>query len=346
MRNINGARVAVVGGAGFLGSHLVDYLCYDRECEVLVLDNLCVGRREWIAKKAKFVHCDITLSESALLLQFVKHKTQFVFNYAAWPYVPDSYSRPLRVCDVNFNGAMKVIHAAWEAGVEAILQVSSAEVYGNAKAFPKQEHQTWTGEIVESHPTEPHSSYGVSKAAIDAWVQCRWREANVPCIALRQFNCVGERESHPYVIPEIISQLSDLRNQTDPWNHNKGKNTAAIRLGNNSSRDFMYAGDAVRLAVSLLEKGDFGEVYNLGSESSIKIYDLTKKIGSIMGFKEVEVVEDELRKRPWEIWHLQSDNTKLKQAIGWNGKGTTSLDEALSKTIDWYVSNGKKWPWE
>lgn len=120
---------------------------------------------------------------------------------------------------------------------------------------------------------------------------------------------------------------------------------ATVRLGNNSFRDFLYAGDAVRIAVELLERGEFGEVVNLGSESGIKIYDLARLIGSLMGFADVKVEEDKARKRPWEIWHLLSSNDKIYGIIGHKPRLTT-LDESLKKTIGWFEENGRKWPWE
>jgi len=197
------------------------------------------------------------------------------------------------------------------------MQVSSAEIYGDMK-----------GKIKESDPVEPHSTYGVSKLAADGLVQVRWKEAKVPAIALRQFNCVGERETHEYVIPEIISQLSKS-NQ--------------LNLGNNSFRDFLYAGDAVQMSVELLEKGSFGEVYNMGSEDGIKIYDLAHLIGKLMGHNEVVINVDQARVRPWEIWHLQSDNTKLYSVI--ESRSITSLEDSLSKTIKYFYDNGSKWDW-
>lgn len=357
MRSVKNCSVAVVGGAGFLGSHLVQYLVEERHCKVLVLDNLCAGRREFVHPDAEFHHCDITGSEEHLRNVFKKAKIHFVFNYAAEPYIPDSFRRPIHVFNVNAFGAMKVINAAWEAGCEGILQVSSAEIYGNAGMhFEKDEEVTAEGKKINEHgAVVPHSSYGAAKAAIDAMVQVRWREAGTPCIALRQFNCVGERETHPYVVPEIISQLAKQKNaSTQPLCLHDHYEPAVIKLGNNSFRDFQYAGDAVESAVLLLERGNFGEVYNMGSESGIKIYDLAKLIGQVMGFSDVRVEVDEERKRPWEIWHLQSDNTKLWNAIGnkdmsgtWNMRPTPMpLEEALKKTVAWYEENGRKWPWE
>lgn len=311
MREIKNVNVCVIGGAGFLGSHLVDHLVEDRNCFVLVLDNLITGQKKFINKKAKFEWFDITGSEDQLRKIFEHYKIDYVFNYAAEPYIPVSFARPLHVFGINAFAALKVMNAAHEAGVKGILQVSSAEIYGELK-----------GQISETDQVKPHSTYGASKMAVDSLVQCRWREAKTPAIAMRQFNCVGERETHEYVIPVIIDQLA------------KGKK---IKLGNNSFRDFQYAGDAVRMATELLEKGEFGEVYNMGSETGIKIYDLAHLIAQIMG-KEIEIEVDKTRIRPWEIWHLQSDNSKLYSVI--KARPEVSLRDALVKTIHDYYENG------
>lgn len=321
MREIKDVSVCVIGGAGFLGSHLVDHLIDDRNCQVLVLDNLITGQKKFIHPKAKFEWFDITGSENQLRKLFLAHKIEYVFNYAAEPYIPVSFERPLHVFNINSFGALKVINAAQEAGVKGILQVSSAEIYGDAPEYA----------IDELYPARPHSTYGAAKLAIDALIQARWREAKTPAIALRQFNCVGERETHEYVIPVIIEQISEA----------KKNGTNKIRLGNNSSRDFQYAGDAVRMAVELLEKGQFGEVYNMGSQETIKIYDLARMIGELMDCPEIEVEIDQARIRPWEIWHLQSDNTKLYSTIDYRPK--YSLTQALSRTINYYYTNHEHW---
>lgn len=313
-RQIKNTTVCVIGGAGFLGSHLVDHLIEDRNCNVIVLDNLITGSKKNIHAKVKFIYCDITASEGVLYKIFKTNNVEYVFNYAAEPYIPVSFERPLHTFNINAMAALMVMNAAQDAGVKGILQVSSAEIYGEAK-----------GKVNEDEPVVPHSTYGAAKAVIDALVQIRWKEAKTPCIAMRQFNCVGERETHPYIIPEIIEQASK---------------SDIIKLGNNSFRDFQYAGDAVRMAVELLEKGNFGEVYNMGSEVGIKMYDLATLIGGIMG-KEITVETDQARVRPWEIWHLQSDNTKLYSVIEYRPK--TTLYEALEKTVKNYQDNGNKW---
>jgi len=314
-RNVENSKVCVIGGAGFLGSHLVDYLIDKKGCEVLVLDNLITGKKKHLHPKASFKWFDIRDDENELANIFRDNNIEYVFNYAAEPYIPECFERPMHFFDINANAVLKVLNACQKAKVKAILQVSSAEIYGDMK-----------GKIKESDPVEAHSTYGVSKLAADGLVQVRWREAKVPAIAMRQFNCIGERETHEYVVPEIISQLAD---------------SSSVSLGNNSFRDFQYAGDAVAMAVDLLENGEFGEVYNMGSEDGIKIYDLAELIGNIMGHDSINIVVDEKRVRPWEIWHLQSDNTKLYEAIMTRPKAT--LRESLEKTVSYFEENGSTW---
>jgi len=317
VREIKNTKVCVIGGAGFLGSHLVDHLIQDRNCEVLVLDNLITGLKKHLNPSCTFKWVDIRDDENELAKIFVDNNIEYVFNYAAEPYIPECFERPMHFFDINATSVLRVLNACQKAGTKGLLQVSSAEIYGDMK-----------GKISESDPISPHSTYGVSKAAADGLVQVRWKEAAVPAIAMRQFNCVGERETHEYVIPEIIAQLHKSN---------------VVNLGNNSFRDFQYAGDAVKMAVELLEKGEFGEVYNMGSEGGIQIHDLAHLIGKLMGHEEVEIVTDQSRVRPWEIWHLQSDNTKLYAAIG--QKVPTSLEDALQKTIDYFYANEDKWDW-
>jgi UDP-glucose 4-epimerase len=314
---IKNKNVCVIGGAGFLGSHLVDYLIQERGCKVLVLDNLITGLKKHVHPEAKFEWFDIRDDESELVKMFDKYDIEYVFNYAAEPYIPECFERPKHFFVINALAVLNVLNACQGFGIKKILQMSSAEIYGDLK-----------GKISESDLVTPHSTYGVSKVAADGLVQVRWKEGKVPAIALRQFNCVGERETHAYVIPEIITQLSE---------------GPSVKLGNNSFRDFLYAGDQARIAVELLEKGQPGEVYNLGSEAGIGIYELAHLIGKLMGHEKIKIIEDEKRKRPWEIWHLQSDNTKLHSVI--SRRPEISLEEALNRTIQYFIKNGRKWDW-
>jgi len=322
--------VCVIGGAGFIGSHVVDHLIYSRDCKVLVLDNLISGLRKHVNPSADFVWFDIREDTEELTRLLSKYGAEYVFNYAAEPYVPECFERPLHFFDINAVAVLRVLNACQQAGVKGILQVSSAEIYGSCQ-----------GKISEDAPVAPHSTYGVSKLAADGLVQVRWREARVPAIAMRQFNCVGERETHEYVIPEIISQLHSLLQASrqvplDDF-------VAEIWLGNDSTRDFQYAGDAAAMAVELLECGNFGEVYNMGSENTIEIYSLAREISALMGYRRLVIHQDPNKVRPWEIWHLQSNNAKLYNTI--KRRPEIPLREALQRTIEYFHSNGNQWDW-
>ena len=319
MRTIRDCNVCVVGGAGFLGSHLVDHLVEDRNCNVVVMDNLVVGQRDWVHPKATFIHHDITGSEEYMANVFRGHGIEYVWNVAAYPYIPVSFERPLQVFTVNATGAIQVINAAQSAGCKGILQISSAEIYGS----------NTSGKLTEKSEISPHSTYGAAKAAVDYYCQSAWKERQTPVIALRLFNACASHESHPYVIPAIISQLAV---------------GATVRLGNNSFRDFQDGREAMAMSVELLEKGQFGDVYNMGSEDGIKIFDLAELIGRLMGYDKINIEVDPARVRPWEIWHLQSDNTKLYSVIG--ERSRKPLEETLKEVIDDFWANGGRWIWE
>jgi UDP-glucose 4-epimerase len=320
MRSVRDCPVAVIGGAGFLGSHLCRHLIEDRACRVLVIDNLSSGRAELVHPDADFVRFDITGPEEDLRRLLLQYGIRYVLNYAAIPFVPSGFTKPLETFDVTAAAVLKVSVACERAGVDGLLQVGSGEIYGNSH-----------GSIGEDDVPEPHSTYGVSKLAADGLVRVRWKEAGARGLVMRQFNCYGPNATWPYVIPCIIEQLAE---------------GTVVFLGNNSRRDFQYCEDAVRMAVELLESERWGEVFNMGSESSVLIFDLAQLIGKLMGHDEVRIEVDPARVRPKdvEIWHLCSDNAKLYGAI--KRRPETPLEEGLRKTIDAYHRAGKRWAFQ
>ena len=320
---ISGSRVVVVGGAGFLGSHLVSHLIDTHDCKVIVVDNFSSGRSEFVHHKATVVRADIAHQRLDLISLF--GGVDYVFNYASRPYIPDCIDNPVQTMMANTIGSLRVIEAARKCkSVKRILQVTSAEVYGNSNRY-------------ERACPDPPSTYAASKLSIDRLAMCRFIEVGAPVIILRQFNCVGARETHPYVIPEIISQVHTAGVE-DEHNH------LTIKLGNDTERDFMYAGDAVRMATELIEKGEPGQAYNMGSEDSISIYTLAMKIAKIMRPAcQTRIVFDGERARKSEIWNLKSDNTKLYKCI--DARPDISFEEALAVTIQYYVNNGHSWGW-
>jgi nucleoside-diphosphate-sugar epimerase len=317
----SGKSVMVTGGAGFIGSTLVRELLGEG-AEVLVYDNLFSGHLsnlEEVLDEITWMEGDIL--DPAFREVLRKHDVEYVFNLAAEPYIPDCYERPKKFFEVNANGTLNVMLACKEEGVKRVLQYSTSEVYGSAKYTPMCEH----------HPTLPLSTYAVSKLAADRLCYTLHHEQGVPVIILRQFNTYGPRETQPYIIPELITQLA---------------RTNRLRLGNvRARRDFTYVEDAAKGAIALMrEKKAEGEVFNLGTGKDVSIEELAHLTGELMGHGSVKITVEEARLRPLDVERLQANYFKAYRLTGWEPK--TELREGMEKTIEWFREHGDRWIWE
>ena len=317
---IKGENVLVTGGAGFIGSALVRELVR-KGASTIVYDNLLYGYRPHLAEvedHIQFVYGDVL---SWKLHHTIKeYQVKYVFHLAAEPYIPLCYDNPEKFFDINVKGTMNVLMACKILGVKRIVHFSSSEVYGTAQYTPMD----------EKHPTLPLSTYAVSKLAADRLCFVFHREHNIPVLILRPFNCYGPRETQPYVIPEIIAQLS------------KGN---TVKLGNiKAKRDFTYVEDAAKGAIAIMESNiPCGEVINLGSNRTYSIEELAHLIGKLMGYDSVEIKIEKSRLRPLDVDMLQCDYSKVKKYTSWDPD--VNIEEGLKRTVQWYKKNGK-WSWE
>jgi len=312
-------RVLVTGGAGFVGSELVRQL-YRVGAKVTVLDNFSVGSIENIeGLNIEIIHGDIRYSE---LVRAAMRKSEVVFHLVACPFIPSCYAYPSEFMDINVNGTLNVLLAAIDTKPECLVYPSTGEVYGPAKYLP----------IDEEHPLNPVSTYAVSKLAAERLCYTFYKEHEVPVVILRLFNSYGPRETHPYIIPEIISQLT---------------RTNALSLGDTSvSRDFTYVEDTVRAFLLAGQKPELaGEVMNIGSGKNTKVRELIYMIAELLGKRDIQVFSDPQKFRPAEVPHLRTDATKARNLLNWVPK--VPLKEGLAKTIKWYLKDANsQWIWE
>lgn len=309
--------VFVTGGAGLVGSAVVRQLA-SRGHAVVVYDNLATGRREFVEgiPGVTLVTGDVLVAE-ALRAALRNSKATRAIHCVGDTYVPSSYVVPDRFFSINVLGTLGALKASLAANVEKFVLLSSAEVYGQLP-----------GPISESERLAPVNTYAVSKLAADRLCATFQTEHGLPCVVLRLFNTYGPRETHPYVVPEIIRQLS--RGPT-------------LRLGNiEARRDFTYVDDTARAIVDCMEV-DQGSVINIGSGHAVSVRDLVSQIARLMGIAaDVRLSPDRLRRQ--DIDTLVCDNSRLVSITGWHP--TVDIEEGLRRTIAWFRENSCQWPWE
>jgi nucleoside-diphosphate-sugar epimerase len=319
--DLKSKHVLVAGGAGFVGSQLVRELVKVGS-DVAVYDNFFHGTHQNITEVRDKIELFIgdVLDEWALMEAFSKFEPDYVFDLVGDTYVPRAYEVPKRFFRINVEGTLNILMACKRSGVKRVLYVSSTEVYGNARQRLMD----------ENHVFDPLNTYAVSKLAADRLCFTLFREQDVPVITGRIFNAYGPRETEPYVIPDIISQLTRGR---------------VVHLGNiKARRDFTYVEDTCKgLIATMCSSIGNGESVNIGSGITYSIEELVDIISKLMDVYQVKIEIDPRRLRILDIDVFCCDNTKLRKATGW--RPTVDIHEGLKRTIDWYRENGS-WPWE
>jgi nucleoside-diphosphate-sugar epimerase len=310
------ARYLVTGGAGFIGSNIVDELVRRRE-NVKVFDDLSSGKKEnleAIKKDIEFIEGDIR--DIALLKKSLKG-CDYVIHQAALRSVPKSMKNPALYDEVNVMGTLNVLSAAADNGVKRVVFASSSSVYGDSEKLPQSEDQM----------PQPVSPYAATKLSGEHYCRVFAKSYGLETVALRYFNVFGPRQSleseYAVVIPKFITCI--LKGEQPPV-HGDGK----------QSRDFTYVDNVVDANMTAaIRDGVSGEVFNIACGKGYSLLDLVKILNEIIGKDIKPKFEDS---RLGDVKHTLSDITKMKKLLKLDPKVDFVL--GLRKTVE-YFSAGK-----
>lgn len=315
-RTLRDARVLVTGGAGFIGSHLVDRLIAEGAQELVVIDNLFLGtplNLEDAMKTGRLVFYRDD-AEFAATLDYIlgKHQIDVVFNCAT-KALNYSFVNPSNAFSTNVTVVLNLLEAQRRAQFQTLCHVSSSEIYGTAVYEPMD----------EQHPVNPTTTYAAGKAAADFAVESYVRMFELDAYIVRPFNNYGPRQNSTEPLAGIIPRtICRILNGTPPEIHGDGL----------QSRDFIHVDDTVDAIVRLYEKMPSGESVNIASNGKASAKDIIELICRAMGY-----TGDILRKsgRPSDVLCHNASNAKLTGLVGMS---FLSLEDGLRQTIEWYRS--------
>ena len=312
------ARYLVTGGAGFIGSNIVDELVRRRE-EVRVVDNFSSGKRENLERVLGGIELlDGDIRDLALMKKATKG-CDYVIHQAALRSVPKSMEDPQLYDDVNVKGTLSLLVASAENKVKRMVFASSSSVYGDSEKLPQSEDQM----------PQPISPYAATKLAGEHYLRVFAKSYGLETVALRYFNVFGPRQSleseYAVVIPKFIACI--IRGEQPPI-HGDGK----------QSRDFTYVDNVVdaNLAAAIRD-GVSGEVFNVACGKGYDLLNLVKIINEILG---KDIKPKFVDPRPGDVKHTLSDITKMKKLLKLEPKVDFVL--GLRKTVEYFKSINKK----
>jgi UDP-glucose 4-epimerase len=303
-------RVLVTGGAGFIGSHIVEELLR-RGAFVRVLDNFSSGKRE----NLESFQGDLEIQEGDLRdAQAIKAATravELVFHLAAFISVPQSMLEPEDCFATNVTGTTMLLEAARQAGVRKVVLSSSTAVYGDTDKFPTDE-QT---------PLKPLSPYALSKQVNELYARLYTQTYSLPVVALRYFNVYGPRQNPNSAYAAAISIFAQRLVNGEP---------ITIYGDGKQSRDFIFVKDVVRANLQAAESEAAGEAFNICTGHETTLLDLLEELS------EVSSHQPEVRfeaPRPGDIYRSLGNPEKAAAALGF--RAGISLADGLAQTVEW-----------
>jgi UDP-glucose 4-epimerase len=313
---IKGNSILVTGGAGFIGSHLVDRLLADGASEVVIIDNMFLGNEKNLAsalKNGAILYKDDAEFNSSLEYIFSRHSVDIVFN-AATKALNYSFVNPANAFSTNVNVVLNLLELQRRQAFTTLCHFSTSEVYGTAEYEPMD----------EKHPINPTTSYAAGKAAADIAVQSYVKMFNLDAFIVRPFNNYGPRQnSEGYLAGVIPISARRIINGQQPEIYGTGKQT----------RDFIYVTDTVDAILGVYEKMKPGMSVNISTDNQIAIEEVIRKIMDIMGYQGNIVYKEERRA---DVISHKASNAKIKSMIDYQ---LTPFENGLRETLDWYKNN-------
>ena len=300
----------MIGGAGFIASHLVDRLVADGH-HVIVVDNLSAGQRENVNPKALFYEvdiCDITSLEEV----FKKEKPEIVDHHAAHVNVRKSVEMPAYDANINILGSLNLCELSKKYQVKKFIYVSTGgAVYGEPKVLP----------VKETCPVEPLSQYGVSKHTVEHYLSIFYKLYGLNFTILRYPNVYGPRQS-PHGEAGVVAIFSELLLQ----------NMRPTIFGDGSkTRDYVYVDDIINANMTVMNNLGNGEIYNLGWGKEISDLEVFQTVRRALA-SNIEPVFGQ--KRPGEIDHISLDSSKATAELKWRPKVT--FEEGIKIATQYY----------
>ncbi|HMQ29125.1 MAG TPA: dTDP-glucose 4,6-dehydratase [Chloroflexaceae bacterium] len=314
-------NLLVTGGAGFIGANFVHYMLAKYDYKIVVFDKLTYAGREEnlqpVAADPRFAFVQGDICDAAAVRAAIReHQIDTIVNFAAETHVDRSIMAPDAVIATNVNGTWTLLEAARELQLERFHQISTDEVYG---AIPAP------GRSREGDPFEPRSPYSASKAGAEHLVYAYFITYGLPVTTTRGSNNIG-----PYHYPEKAVPL---------FTTNAIDDLPLPLYGDGMQvRDYQYVGDHCEGIDLVLHKGALGEVYNVGTEVETPNLEMARKILDLLGKPHslITYVTD----RAGHDRRYALDCAKLR-ALGWRSRH--SFDQALEKTVRWFVANEDWW---
>jgi UDP-glucose 4-epimerase len=307
------AKILVTGGAGFIGSHLVDALV-KRGHKVVVIDNLSTGFKANLHPRAKFYQVDIC---SAVIDKiFQKEKFDYLFHYAAQVDVRKSLENPILDVEVNISGSLNLFRSCQKHGIKKIIFASSGgAIYGEQDFIPANER----------HPEMPISPYGVAKLSVEKYLHFYKEIYKIPYVAVRYSNVYGPRQN-PKGDSGVVAIFSEKLLKNEPVTiYGDGKQT----------RDYLYVSDAVNAALLGMKSKQSG-AFNIGTARETSVNQLYRLMKSRLTTKSRVIYAPF---RAGEQLRSCIDYAKAKNYLGW--KPAFDLDSGLNLTLKYYAEKIK-----